>query len=65
MIYIKKMVINEAGAIVHIFRIPLHFVRNKYKSTITRSSMDKVVKKTYDKRIVHNDFTTRAFGTKK
>ncbi len=60
----KKMVISEVRNIVHKFPIKLHFVRNKFESIITRGRMDKNVRMTYDKRIIEQNYKTRAFGTK-
>ncbi len=59
------MVISEVGQIVHKFPMKSHLIRNKFNSTITKGSMDKTVRLTYDKRIIERNFKTRPFGTRK
>jgi len=61
----KKMVKSEVRDIIHKFPIKLHFVRNKFESSISKGNMDKMVRMTYDKRIIEDDYKTRPFGTKK
>ena len=59
----KRMVKSEAREIVHKFRLKLHFVRNKFDSTISKGDMEKRVQMTYDKRIIEKNYKTRPFGT--
>jgi len=61
----KTMVKSEARDIVHKFRVKLHFIRNKFASTITKGEMEKRVKMTYDKRIIERDYKTRPFGSRR
>jgi len=61
----KKMVKSESNDIIHNFAIKLHFIRNKYESSIKKGEMNKNVKITYDKRIIEKDYKTRPFGTKR
>jgi len=61
----KKMVKSEVRDIIHKFPIKLHFVRNKFESNISKANMEKMVRMTYDKRIIESDYKTRPFGTKK
>jgi len=46
------MVKSEVRDIIHKFPIKLHFVRNKFESNISKANMEKMVRMTYDKRII-------------
>ena len=61
----KRMVKSEVNDITHKFSIKLHFIRNKFNSSIKKGEMDKNVRMTYDKRIIEDNYKTRPFGTKK
>ncbi len=60
----KKMVKSEVRDINHKFPVKLHFVRNKYLANITKENLEKMVRLTYDKRIIIDNYKTRPFGTK-
>ena len=43
---------------------PFHLKKNSKDCNIKRIVLSKTIRPVYDKRILHSDFTTRAYGTK-
>jgi hypothetical protein len=63
----KSMVLTEKTAVCapYSYEIGFHLTRNKSTGSMRASTLGKRLNKTYDKRVVRRDFSTRAFGAKR
>lgn len=59
----ENMVVKDY-VVKHSFVIPLNFIRDKYECTLKRKSLQKTIRKTYDKRIIIQDYQTVPYGSK-